>query len=152
MGSARGRACVFAVVRSVVICALAAGATWTNPTSSAPWAARAGHTSVIDAAGAIYVIGGYDGGINYRDVWVSTGGGARPDSERVLQGVLKGYSGRTRRYHGVLSGSIQVLQGKKGDTKGALRGYCMGTTWYSRGTEEVKQGYSRGTQGVLRGV
>jgi hypothetical protein len=36
---------------------------------------------VIDAAGAIYVIGGYGGG---SDVWDSTNGGARPD--------FKGYS------------------------------------------------------------
>jgi hypothetical protein len=44
---------------------------------SAPWAARYGHASVIDAAGAIYVIDGYgysDAG--YDDVWVSTDEGA----------------------------------------------------------------------------
>jgi hypothetical protein len=37
---------------------------------------------VIDAAGAIYVIGGYSflGDTTYNDVWVSTDGGARPDS------------------------------------------------------------------------
>ena len=50
-------------------------------TASAPWAARYGHTSVVDAAGAIYVIGGY--GTDYlNDVWVSTVGGA---------GGLEGY-------------------------------------------------------------
>jgi hypothetical protein len=48
---------------------------------SAPWDARSGHTSVIDAAGAIYVIGGRNGNIYphyiyYQDVWVSTNGGA----------------------------------------------------------------------------
>jgi hypothetical protein len=33
---------------------------------------------VIDAAGAIYVLGGYgSGGIYYKDVWASTDGGAR---------------------------------------------------------------------------
>jgi hypothetical protein len=42
---------------------------------------------VIDAAGAIYVIGGY-GTTYYRDVWVSTDGGARPDSRRGWWGVL----------------------------------------------------------------
>jgi hypothetical protein len=47
---------------------------------SAPWAARGSHTSVIDAAGAIYVIGGAGGGTNYKDVWVSTDKGAEPDS------------------------------------------------------------------------
>ncbi len=34
------------------------------------------HTSVIDAAGAIYVIGG-GGGTFLHDVWASTDGGAR---------------------------------------------------------------------------
>jgi hypothetical protein len=62
--------------------ASAAGAMWRCRTASAPWAARSEHTTVIDAAGAIYVIGGY--GEGYRnDVWVSTDGGARPDSHRV---------------------------------------------------------------------
>jgi hypothetical protein len=59
----------------------AAGVTWTCRTLTAGWAARGYHTSVIDAAGAIYVIGGYDGVsgtfFNYQDVWVSTNGGAR---------------------------------------------------------------------------
>jgi hypothetical protein len=57
----------------------AAGVTWTCRTASAPWAARDGHTSVVDAAGAIYVIGGSTGygGTNFQDVWVSTDGGAR---------------------------------------------------------------------------
>ncbi len=61
-----------------------AGVTWTCRTSSAPWAARRDHTSVIDAAGAIYVLGGYNGGSNlYNDVYVSTDGGARPDKVLV---------------------------------------------------------------------
>ncbi len=45
----------------------------------APWAARWSHTTVIDTAGAIYVIGGgyYDGTYTvFNDVWVSTDGGA----------------------------------------------------------------------------
>ena len=54
--------------------------TWTSRTASAPWAARLAHTSVVDAAGAIYVIGGYSDlgtfGILFHDVWVSTDGGA----------------------------------------------------------------------------
>jgi hypothetical protein len=38
---------------------------------------------VIDAAGAIYVIGGEGiNGILFNDVWASTDGGARPDSRR----------------------------------------------------------------------
>jgi hypothetical protein len=47
---------------------------------------------VVDAAGAIYVIGG--GGITtyYNDVWASTDGGARAGLRRgVLERVLKGY-------------------------------------------------------------
>jgi hypothetical protein len=61
----------------------AAGVTWTNRTLAAPWAARSGHTAVVDAAGAIYVIGGTDGSFfgggttDYHDVWASTDGGAR---------------------------------------------------------------------------
>jgi hypothetical protein len=43
----------------------------------AGWAARSHHTSVVDAAGAIYVIGGNDGTTRYQDVWASTDGGAR---------------------------------------------------------------------------
>jgi hypothetical protein len=70
-----------------------AGATWTRVIASAPWAARYGHTSVIDAAGAIYVIGGY--GTDYlNDVWVSTVGGAG--------GRRMGYSRGTSGYLGVL--------------------------------------------------
>jgi hypothetical protein len=58
----------------------AAGRTFSNRTLKAKWAGRYGHTSVVDAAGAIYVIGGYSGGgtslTYYQDVWVSTDGGA----------------------------------------------------------------------------
>ncbi len=75
---------------------LGAGVTWTSRTASAQWAARNDHTSVVDAAGAIYVIGGFYSGSTttfYNDVWASTDGGARPDSvkeagRRVLKGVL----------------------------------------------------------------
>ena len=57
------------------------GASWTSRTATAPWAARYGHTTVIDAvSGAIYVIGGYGGGTFLQDVWASTDGGARPES------------------------------------------------------------------------
>ena len=76
--NARAATCVFlfavgAIGRSR---ALAAGATWTSRTTSAPWAVRAEHTTVIDAAGAIYVIGGQASGTFYQDVWASTDGGA----------------------------------------------------------------------------
>jgi hypothetical protein len=48
---------------------------------------------VVDAAGAIYVIGGESGGIvRYYDVWASTDGGARPDSVGGSSGgTLGGY-------------------------------------------------------------
>ncbi len=68
---------------------MAAGVAWTSRTTSAPgpWAAREGHTPAIDAAGAIYVIGGfgyYNGAYTYfNDVWVSTDGGA--DRTRACQ-------------------------------------------------------------------
>ncbi len=56
---------------------------------TAPWAAREGHTTVVDVSGAIYVIGGSNGGSFYfNDVWVSTDGGARPDSGVGWSGVL----------------------------------------------------------------
>ncbi len=85
------RLCKWSVSR-----ALAAGATWTSRTTTAPWAARDQHTSVIDAAGAIYVIGGANGyGLN--DVWASTDGGADRTRAGVVGGllwwVLRGYSG-----------------------------------------------------------
>ncbi len=74
--------------------------TWTSRTVSAQWAVRDGHTSEVDAAGAIYVIGGLGSTTYYKDVWVSTNGGARPDSvggvytrevPRGTKGVLRGY-------------------------------------------------------------
>ncbi len=80
-----------------------AGATWTSRTTSAPWAGRQGHTTVVDAAGAIYVIGGSSGSSSttyYNDVWASTDGGA----DRTRAGWL---GGRER----VLRGTTGVLQG-----------------------------------------
>ncbi len=57
--------------------ASASGVTWTSRTTSAEWAVRNQHTSVIDAAGAIYVIGGFDPTTGYlNDVWQSPDGGA----------------------------------------------------------------------------
>jgi hypothetical protein len=82
--------------------ASAAGVTWTSRTASAEWAARESHTSVVDAAGAIYVIGGEGDTDNFQDVWASTDGGARPDSvggwvggvlEGVLEWVIRGTKG-----------------------------------------------------------
>jgi hypothetical protein len=90
----------------------AAGVTWTSRTTSAGWAGRLRHTSVVDAAGAIYVIGGTSNTV-YKDVWVSTDGGARPYS---VGGVVGGYTGW------VLRGTWGVLWGTKGNS-GILRGY-----------------------------
>jgi hypothetical protein len=77
---------------------------------------------VIDAAGAIYVIGGYNSmtGTYLQDVWVSTDGGARPDSRRGWLSVLRWFS--------------EVLQG-----------FYWGTTGVLRGTI----GHYRGTRGVI---
>jgi hypothetical protein len=77
--------------------ASAAGVTWTCRTSNAAWAARFGHTSVIDAvSGAIYVIGGTDQMTFYKEVWVSTDGGALPDSVGKGAGGGGGGGGRVR--------------------------------------------------------
>jgi hypothetical protein len=76
-----------------------AGVTWSLVTSNAPWAARSRHTTVIDAAGTMYLIGGVSDTV-YNDVWVSadkgahrTGGGTQGGT----QGVLKGYAKSTTR-------------------------------------------------------
>ena len=85
---------------------------------TAPWAARHFHTSVVDAAGAIYVIGGYGGTLTYyKDVWVSTDGGAR--------------AGLSRR--GTRGGTGWVLR----DTTGVLEGCSRGTM----GPQMVPTGY-----------
>ncbi len=117
--------------------ALAAGRTFTNRTMSAPWAGRYGHTTVIDAAGAIYVIGGTYGGTTepyyYSDVWASTDGGARAGLAPGVVGVrgvgvLHGYC---RGYHGVPRGTTGVIQGYYRGTRGGTRGRTRG------GTEEA---------------
>ena len=81
----------------------AAGVTWTSRTAKAPWAARYGHTTVIDAAGAIYVIGGYNGAY-LADVYVSTDGGA--DRTRMLPGCQRDSRG-TNRYLGATEGVLE---------------------------------------------
>jgi hypothetical protein len=125
--------------------ALATGATWRLVSASAPWAARYGHTSVIDAvSGAIYVLGGTGGGTYYDDVWVSTDGGARAGLGRGTRGggvvtwreraggkqaggrvvgtdaVLRGTIGAPQGTVGVLKGTIGVLKG----TPGVPSVYC----------------------------
>jgi hypothetical protein len=155
---ARAATCAFAFVPSAGSRALAAGVTWTCRTSSAPWGARYWHTSVIDAAGAIYVIGGYGTGIGYvQDVWVSTDGGADRARSRgwsggystvVLRvttggtmGILRGTSGVV----GVLIGTTRANTGYYRGFYGVLWGYYMGS-WGTRGVlEGYSMGYSRGT-------
>ena len=83
---------------------------------------------MVDAAGAIYVIGG-NSGPNFLDVWASTDGGARAGlrQEGVVgwvlqwiligvrtQGVLQGYSGVLRGTKGVLGGTKRVLWDTEG--------------------------------------
>ena len=89
--------------------ALAAGVTFTNRTTSAPWGNRVFHTSVIDAAGTIYVIGGDGGDAIYQDVWASTDGGA----DRTRAGGGRGY-----------------WLGPQGVLRGYYRGTTGGTSWY----------------------
>ncbi len=76
---------------------------------TAQWAARYGHSTVIDAAGAIYVIGGTNNTNFFNDVSVSTDGGALPNSaggRGVHQGGTmgggRGGTGGTQRARGVL--------------------------------------------------
>jgi hypothetical protein len=75
---------------------------WSQRTANADWATRTGHTSVIDATGAIYVLGG-SSGISKNDVWRGTAGGeARhaTGASSVMIGWQSdcGASGRSKRY------------------------------------------------------
>jgi hypothetical protein len=128
--------CVFALVPSAGSRALAAGVSWTCRTHKEPWF-RDSHTSVIDAFGAIYVIGGQDGGTGFtNDVWVSTDGGSRLDSAGWSGGplgILGGTTGVLQGCHGVLRGSIGVLQRYRSGYKGVLRQYIGGTQGVLRG-------------------
>ncbi len=98
---------------------------------SAPWAARSGHSTVIDAAGAIYVIGGSHYVTDFNDVWASTDGGAQPGpAPRVGAGYWAGTQG-------VLGGTMgyymSITMLLKGYSRGAT-GSLWGTMGYSRGT------------------
>jgi hypothetical protein len=136
-----GYSCCCLFLRSVVIWGLAAGVTWTSRTLNAPWAARGFHTSVIDAAGAIYVIGGGGGTdpnyIFFNDVWASTDGGAC----RTRAGGGRGVLGGTQ---GVLGGTTGVATSTPGVLKRVLHGYYTGTMEYP-GVLLAYWGYSRGT-------
>jgi hypothetical protein len=120
---ADGPGCVFAFGDIVRSPALAAGATWTLVIASAPWAARGDHTSMIDAAGAIYVIGG--GGFTdtrYDDVWKSTDGG-----------------------------QDRAPAGYSGGTGWVLLGYYRGIRGGMFGARLVLKVYPRGCSGVFGG-
>ena len=95
--------------------ASAAGVTWTSRTAEAEWAARAYHTSVVDAAGAIYVIGGRgNGAVVNRDVWVSTDGGARAGLVPTV--VTECWVGMTGMLRGYYKDSYGVLRGTTRNT------------------------------------
>jgi hypothetical protein len=135
-----GHVCSFALVTGRS-CALAAGITWTSRTASAQWAGRQGHTTVVDAAGAIYVIGGYDGSTRYRDVWASTDGGA----DWTKSGVA-GVTG-------------WVLQGYYEGTGGVMAGFWRDPQWSTKVFEDctkwmprVLEGYSRSSLGCTKGA
>jgi hypothetical protein len=127
----RAAACALALGSSVGSRVLAAGITWTDRETSAPLKGRIGYTTVIDAAGAIYIIGGgtWDGSIYYQDAWASTDGGARTGLARGCRGDLVGTSG-------VLPDTTGLLWG----TQGVLRA-PIGVLEYSRGV----YGYLGGT-------
>ena len=59
--------------------------------ANAPWAGRYSHAIVIDAAGAIYVIGGYGSSFTYyNDAWSSTDGGAEKAGVLVYVSMCNG--------------------------------------------------------------
>ena len=62
-------------------------------TRKAPWDARYEHTSVIDAAGNIYVLGGYNNDNIYSDVWMSA------DKGETLHAAARLYRGDACHVH-----------------------------------------------------
>jgi hypothetical protein len=91
----------------LVIGASAAGASWTAVKYNTPWGVRLTHTSVFDASGNIYVLGGGNGfGSNYNDVWRSTDGGEAP--HRRTAAPLRGACGESVRVHSVYSRVLNV--------------------------------------------
>jgi hypothetical protein len=73
----------------MAVARVAAGVTWTCVIANAPWPARHAHTTVIDAAGAIYVIGGSGSTGPLNDMWVSTDGGADRSCMDTQRGYLR---------------------------------------------------------------
>ncbi len=105
--------------------------------ANASWAGRCGHTTVIDAAGNIYVMGGVGDGIGnyFNDVWVGTNKGANRTQgySAGTQEVLTGYTGGTQ----------ETLKGAQGVLKGCSRG--------TRRVEPSRRTEGVGDRGVLEG-
>jgi hypothetical protein len=142
----RPRMCAFGVwCHRSGLSALAAGATWALVVDDAPWAGRISHSSAIDAAGAIYVIGGYElvnGDVTiFQDVWASTDGGA----DRTRPGQWSGGTFWVPRR--VLRGDWGQWEGSQGIHAKATRGVLGGCNGYSQSTSGTKvyQGVPRGT-------
>ena len=96
--------------------------------ANASWAGRCGHTTVIDAAGNIYLMGGLKAGPGdgyFNDVWVGTNKGANRTQgySAGTQEVLTGYTGGTQE---TLKGAQGVLTEASRGTQGALKGHSKG--------------------------
>ncbi len=106
---------------------------------------------MIDAAGAIYVIGGLGDTGYFGGVWVSTDGGA--DRTR---GILDGYSTGTHRVlcgTGVLHGTLGVFRGSCPGTTGLLEGYSDGASGILHARKRAKlEECASALEGVLCGV
>ncbi len=92
--------------------------------ANASWPARRGHTTVIDAAGTIYLMGGSDARNGFNDVWVGTNKGANRTQGHSAgtQEVLIGYTGYTGGTQETLKGAQGVLKEASRGTPGALEG------------------------------
>jgi hypothetical protein len=140
---------------------VAAGVTWSSRTTSVPWAARYAHTSVVDATGAIYVIGGYNSTSYFNDVLVSTDGGVTLTRAGLVGwGTTGGTHGQLEGTTGGTTGDLEGYYWVLGDRRECLRGIhvCLGDTGGTRGGTQVLTRVtldSRGVRGYLadtRGV
>ncbi len=97
---------------------------------------------MIDATGAIYVIGGYNTkqspDVYFNDVWASTDGGVHRTRSGCPRGVLRRYYRST---WGTIGGTAGVLQGVRGGL-GCTRGLSKRTRGVHGGCHEVLEGYS----------
>jgi hypothetical protein len=95
--------------------------------ANASWPDRYGHTTVIDAAGNIYLMGGLKAGPGdgyFNDVWVGTNKGANRTQgySAGTQEVLTGYTGYTGGTQESLKAAQGVLKEASRGTQGALEG------------------------------